>query len=134
MSKEEWKPVKNYEPLYEVSNEGKVRRKESVVEYVWRGKTKKDVKKERVLEPIKRDEYLGVTLSKEGKRKSFLVHRLVAEAFIPNPNNLPQINHKDENKYNNKAENLEWCTASYNDNYGNRNTNISEALKRRVVS
>ena len=99
MINEEWKPIKNYESLYEVSDRGRVRRKESVVEYKWRGKIKKDLKKGKILEPINRDEYLGITLSQDGKRKSFLVHRLVAEAFIPNPNDLPQINHKDENKY-----------------------------------
>lgn len=63
--------------------------------------------------------YCSVDLYNRGKTKRFLVHRLVATAFIPNPNNLPQVNHKDENPLNNNVNNLEWCSAKYNMNYGN---------------
>lgn len=70
--------------------------------------------------------YKRVTI--DGKR--YFLHRLVAELFIPNPYNLPQINHKDENPGNNAASNLEWCDAKYNSNYGNRNKKISEKQKR----
>lgn len=129
-----WKSIKGYEGLYEVSNHGKVRSIDKVVEYAWRGQTKKAAKKGKVLTPVKRDEYLGVSLSKEGKRKSFLIHRLVAEAFVENPFNLPQVNHKDENKFNNNVSNLEWCTAEYNDNYGSRNQKIRENFERKRVS
>ena len=64
--------------------------------------------------------YYGVNLWKGGKNTRKKVHRLVAEAFLPNPNNLRYINHKDEDKANNSVENLEWCTASYNNTYGSR--------------
>lgn len=60
------------------------------------------------------------------------MHRLVAETFIPNPNNLPQINHKDENKKNNCVDNLEWCDNSYNMNYGSRLKQLSESLKGNI--
>lgn len=70
--------------------------------------------------------YIRVVFTVNGKRKSFAVHRLVAEAFIPNPNNLPEVNHKDENKSNNSVNNLEWCTRSYNNNYGTRNRRVAE--------
>ena len=62
--------------------------------------------------------YCNVYLYNENGRKFFLVHRLVAQAFIPNPNNYPEVNHKDENSLNNCVENLEWCTSEYNSNYG----------------
>lgn len=75
--------------------------------------------------------YAGVELiSDEGISKRILVHRLVALAFIPNPNNYPIINHKDENKRNNNVDNLEWCTYKYNVNYGNCQKKIREAKER----
>jgi hypothetical protein len=64
-------------------------------------------------------------LKKDGKRINAAVHRLVATAFVPNPKSLPQVNHRDENRLNNHAENLEWCTPKYNCNYGKRNTSLS---------
>lgn len=99
---EEWRPVNEYEGLYEVSNLGRI----------------KSVAKAIYLMPSIREGYQFVTLSKNGKKLSKNVHRLVAKAFIPNPNNLPLINHKDENKQNNNVNNLEWCTPKYNSNYG----------------
>lgn len=73
--------------------------------------------------------YKTVVLCKDGKEKSFKVHRLVALAFIPNPNNYPCINHKDEDKTNNDVNNLEWCTHKYNINYGTARKRLSETLK-----
>lgn len=71
--------------------------------------------------------YMEVRLSKNGKSTHFTLHRLLAVHFIPNPNNLPFVNHIDENKLNNSINNLEWCTQAYNTNYG-------EGIKRRVQS
>lgn len=83
----------------------------------------------RVLKPYKdRKGYLNVVLSKNNRPKYFKIHRLVAEAFIPNPENLPCVNHKDENQSNNLVENLEWCTHEYNINYGARNERVSKTL------
>lgn len=96
---EEWKPVIGYEGLYEVSNLGRVR----------------NIKTNRlVMQSVVVSGYKRVTLYKKNNPKSKLVHRLVAEAFLPNPNNLRVVNHKDENKLNNVVTNLEWCTQSYN--------------------
>ena len=71
----------------------------------------------RILKPEIRTGYYSVDLMKNGKRYKFRIHRLVAEAFIPNPDNLPQVNHKDEDKLNNEASNLEWCDNTYNTHY-----------------
>lgn len=101
---DEWRPVVGYEGLYEVSNTGEIRRSNG------------DVRKLRIKKGAN-TYYKEVSLWKDGKRKCFLVHRLVAQAFIPNPNNFPIINHKDENGMNNCIENLEWCDHSYNTRY-----------------
>ena len=73
--------------------------------------------------------YFYVTLCKNGIKSDYRVHRLVAEAFIPNPLNLPYVNHRDENPLNNFVENLEWCTARYNSNYGTRNDRLSDVRR-----
>lgn len=78
---------------------------------------------------IGKDGYVRIILCKNGKYRTFLVHRLVAEHFISNNKNLPYINHKDENKQNNYANNLEWCTAKYNCNYGDHNIKLSMNTK-----
>lgn len=105
--KEEWKSVEGFEDRYEVSNLGRIRSLHS-----YGGNTC------RIMKPGKRsDGYLHIGLSKDGICKHFVVHRLVAMAFIPNPQNLEMINHKDENKENNCVDNLEWCTRSYNQIY-----------------
>ena len=116
MKKEYWKPVVGYEGLYMVSNWGRV----------------KSIKfgKEKILKQSKdkKTGYLHVGLCKENILKHFLVHRLVAEAFIDNSDNLPQVNHKDENKTNNNVDNLEWCTNEYNINYGTRTERYSKPV------
>ena len=112
-----FKDIKGYEGLYQVTNFGNV----WSLNYYRSGKPK-------LLKPGKtKNGYLLVSLYKNRKRKSFKVHRLVAEHFIPNPDNLPEINHKDENKENNSVDNLEYCTHEDNINYGTRNERISKA-------
>lgn len=125
---EVWKPIIDYEGLYEISNLGRVK---SLPKY---HKTRFTgyMKKCRILKPrIDSYGYLMVTLCKDKKQKNFLVHRLVAKHFIFNPNNYDSINHKDEDKTNNYADNLEWCTKYYNNNYGTRNKRIGETLRNK---
>lgn len=107
-----WRDIKGYEGLYQVSNLGNVKS-------LCYNKTKNLSK---LLKPRKNkvsgDAYFIVSLCKNGIHKNFYIHRLVAEAFIENVNDLPQVNHIDEDKSNNKVSNLEWCTIAYNLNYG----------------
>lgn len=105
-----WEDIKGFEGYYQISNLGNVK---SLCRVVKRGKNYKPVN-ERILKPYYHDGYPEVVLSINGNPRTFSIHRLVAEAFIPNPNKLPIINHKDENPSNNRVDNLEWCTYSYN--------------------
>lgn len=113
--KEEWRDIEGHEGKYQVSNFGRIRN--SI-----RNKILKQTKV--------RNNYLVVSLHKN-KQKRFYVHRLVAIAFIPNNNNLSEVNHKDENKENNHVDNLEWCNKEYNLTYGTRIDRISN--KKRGV-
>jgi hypothetical protein len=114
-----WKPVKGYEGLYEVSNFGRVKSLERVVNSHPANCKRTLPEKIRTGHVSKKLGYAMITLSANNVNKSVYIHRLVAEAFIPNPNNLPMINHKDEDKTNNSIDNLEWCTAKYNMAYSN---------------
>lgn len=115
-----WKDIEGYEGLYQVSNLGRVRSLDRVVYQIQKGgKLTPMMYKGQILKMIhKPTGYVFCSLSKDNIQETKLVHRLVAEAFIPNPNNYPCVNHKDENKLNNVVENLEWCTHRYNVNYG----------------
>lgn len=111
-----WKTVKNYEGYLEVSNYGKVRTVDRKVPHGYSGVA--NIKGRMCSLRLKLNGYLQVSLRLgDRNRKWFLVHRMVAEAFLPNPNNLPQVNHKDGNKKNNADNNLEWCTSSENQNH-----------------
>lgn len=118
MDKQEiWRPVVGYEGYYEVSNFGYVR---SLDRYANIGYSSKRLKIGRRLKAwVGNNGYYMVSLSKNNKVKKHTVHRLVAEAFIPNPNNYPVINHRDENRLNNFVKNIEWCTQKYNMEYSN---------------
>lgn len=101
---EEWKDVKGYEGLYKISNLGRIKR-------LYKNG------KERIRTLHKRGKYYCIDLWKNGKCECVNVHRLVASAFINNPDSLPCVNHKDENSLNNNVNNLEWCTQQYNTEY-----------------
>ena len=115
--KEEWKDIKDYEGLYQVSNWGKI----LSLNY-------RNTGKPRLMNTgTDKDGYLVVYLSKNGEDKLCKVHRLVAQTFIPNPDNLPQVNHKDEDKTNNRVENLEWKSPKDNSNHGTRTERVAKA-------
>lgn len=119
---EKWKAIEGTDGKYEVSSTGKVRSNN----YLGHGKTKE-------MKPWDNGGYQRVTLWSGGKKANRLIHRLVAEAFIPNPENKPEVNHKDGNKYNNRADNLEWSTRKENldhaDNTGLRDGSVAALLK-----
>lgn len=107
-----WKDIPGYEGLYQVSNLGSVRRDGKLRAYgMCRG-------------------YPQVSLCKNGLVRMYYVHRLVAEAFVPNPDQHPIVNHKDENPLNSRADNLEWCTYSYNMSYGSAQGNKEKAVEQ----
>ena len=110
-----WLDIEGYEGLYQISNKGRVKS-------LYNGS-------ERILKSYDNGHgYLIVALTKESSLKFIMIHRLVAQAFIPNPENKPQVNHKDENKKNNCVDNLEWATAKENSNYGTRNERLSRKI------
>lgn len=87
------------------------------------------IRKEKILKQCIQNGYAYVHLCKNNKDTAYLVHRLLAQAFIPNPLNFSEVNHKDENKLNNDATNLEWCTSKYNSNYGTRNKRKAKPIQ-----
>ena len=104
MKEEIWINIPNYDGKYQISNYGNVRKlQKNSIRYIY---LRKDTRG-----------YIQVRLTKNDVTKNYLVHRLVAQAFIANPNNLLEVNHKDENKENNNVENLEWCNRQYNNDY-----------------
>lgn len=123
---EEWKDILGYEGYYQVSNLGQIR---SIAHYQGKwGKVYKRRNPHILRQTPTKDGYLAVMLSYFGKDKRILVHRIVAQNWIPNPEQKPCINHKDENKMNNAANNLEWCTPKYNINYGHARLKMSRSM------
>lgn len=117
---EVWKDISGFEN-YQISNYGNVKS----LNYGRTGKSK-------LLKPtVSGKGYLQVRLYKSGKLTALMVHRLVAMEFIPNSNNWKQINHKDENKFNNNANNLEWCDNQYNNTYNGKHNKIAKAVIQR---
>ena len=124
-SNEIWKDIIGFEGFYKVSNHGRILSIKRKIRK-WDGER---TLKGGILKPsVNLKGYAFVYLYKNGHSQMKTVHRLVADAFIPNPLLLPQINHKDEDKANNHADNLEWCSAAYNITYGNRIRKVSAAL------
>lgn len=112
-----WKDIEGYEGCYQVSNLGRV----------------KSLKfgKEKILTPtINSRGYYHTCLRKDGRSDTVYIHRIVAKAFLPNPDNLPLINHKDEDKTNNRVDNLEWCSVYYNLHYGSAIENLIKSIKK----
>ncbi len=126
---EVWKDINEFKGYYQVSNFGRIK---SLFRYV---KVKNGFRSvpEKILKPkIDKDGYLHVVLQKDRKSRYLTIHRIVADTFIDNPNNLPHVNHKNENKQDNRVENLEWCTEQYNCNYGTRNLRRAESQSKEV--
>lgn len=123
MNREIWKDIEGYKGLYQVSNKGRVKSMN------YRG-----IGREGILKPVINSRgYCQVIVYVNSNRTHKLIHRLVAEAFIPNPNNLPQVNHIDECKLNNHISNLEWCTAEQNMNHGTRNERAATGRSKPVI-
>ena len=122
-----WKEIKGYEGYYCVSNHGRIKSLDRIDcnNHFRKGKMCRMI--------LTKEGYYKVELSKNGISKRYFVHRIVGEHFIENPLSLECINHIDENKINNNADNLEWCDRKYNNNYGTRNKRIGEASSKKTA-
>lgn len=130
-----WKPIEGYEGIYSVSNYGRVKRLQRTM---YNSGTKGGIYtiREKILTPrvnTKRHGYCEISLHKNGKEKRFKIHRLVAIAFIPNPQHLPEVHHKDGNKKNNNVSNLEWVTSKQNKEHAWLNKLINSNHRKRPI-
>ena len=142
MSGEEWRDVAGYEGIYQVSSFGRVK---SLDRWCIRSDGQRQHFASKILKPLfnrggghkkqAKGRYLYVNLRKERSYRSIMIHRLVLEAFIPNPDPLiyTQCNHKDENTHNNDIANLEWCSPKQNINHGTRNERANSKIRKRVL-
>lgn len=121
-----WQDIKGFEGLYQISTSGRVKSYEK--QWIMHHNVKM-IQPPMYLRTENRHGYLSVALCKNKKTKHYMIHRLVAEAFIPNPENKPFINHKDFNKTNNTIDNLEWCTSKENNNYSSENSRKAALLR-----
>lgn len=124
-----WKDIIGYEGLYKISSLGNVK---SLDRYYF-NRYKEILIKGKKIKPFITNNYYAINLHKNGKGKTRYIHRLVAEHFIPKENNKPYVNHKNENKLDNRVANLEWCSPAYNINYGNCRKKISISNSTPVV-
>jgi len=125
---EMWKDIKGYEGLYQVSNLGRIKSLDII--------DKKGRKHSGIIRKpyVKNDGYLLITLNKESHKKTYRMNRLVASTFLNNQHNLSDVNHIDEDKENNRVDNLEWCNRKYNINYGTRNTRSSSTKSKPIYA
>lgn len=134
--KEIWKDIKDYEGVYQISNFGNIRSLNRII----KDKNKTYLLHGKILKLGIRNKYKVINLHKNNIRKSFQVHRLVAEAFIPNPDNLAIVNHIDENPINNNVKNLEWCSQKHNVNhskhklYHTKNAKLSNITNEKYIN
>ena len=132
MEEEIWKDIEGFEGYYQVSNMNRVKSLERTVRCGLNGSYYRTIH-ERILKPRKASNgYLQVLLSKDGKAKMYLVHRLVATVFCENPQGYKEVNHIDEDKTNNCADNLEWCSRSYNCSYNDRAKKAGKKVAKKL--